>query len=145
MSNSHFALIARRRRTRQSRLTCHDLRRDDDDLDDDDDADGFRRFPFFLQTLLIEHGELTVAAAISALASGLGGPSKSRGAILFIVAILSLLLLDNDVPWAQHPEHPEGHHRLLLLLYIVDSPGSSGIGYSRLPVLTNPPWTKSSL
>ena len=64
-----------------------------------------------LQTLLIEHGELTVAAAISALASGLGGPAKSRGAILFIVAILSLLLLDNDVPWAQHPEHPEGHHR----------------------------------
>ena len=52
-----------------------------------------------------------MAAAISALASGLGGPAKSRGAILFIVAILSLLLLDNDVPWAQHPEHPEGHHR----------------------------------
>jgi len=62
------------------------------------------------QTLLIEHGELTVAAAISALASGVGGPAKSRGAILFIVAILSLLLLDNDIPWAQHPEHPEGHH-----------------------------------
>lgn len=62
------------------------------------------------QTLLIEHGELTLAAAISALASGVGGPAKSRGALLFIVAILSLLLLDNDIPWAQHPEHPEGHH-----------------------------------
>ena len=68
------------------------------------------------QTLLIEHGELTVAAVISALASGVGGPAKSRGAILFIVAILSLLLLDNDIPWAQHPEHPEGHHRWVLFI-----------------------------
>ncbi|KAF3848794.1 hypothetical protein F7725_015291, partial [Dissostichus mawsoni] len=39
-----------------------------------------------------------------------GGPSKTRGAALFIIAVICLLLFDNDDLMAKMAEHPEGHH-----------------------------------
>ncbi|KAI4816410.1 hypothetical protein KUCAC02_008737 [Chaenocephalus aceratus] len=37
-----------------------------------------------------------------------GGPSKTRGAALFIIAVICLLLFDNDDLMAKMAEHPEG-------------------------------------
>ncbi|GFO13665.1 Zinc transporter 5-like [Plakobranchus ocellatus] len=62
--------------------------------------------------LLFEHSELVVIAAASALfSSGAGGgPAKARGAICFLVAVISLLVFDHD----EKLEHEGGeiHHNL---------------------------------
>ncbi|XP_022104644.1 zinc transporter 5-like [Acanthaster planci] len=60
--------------------------------------------------LLFEHSDVVVSAAVAALFTGRGGgPSRTRGAFVFLTAILSLLLFDADRTIAQ-VEHPEGHH-----------------------------------
>ncbi|CAL8276400.1 unnamed protein product [Merluccius merluccius] len=65
-----------------------------------------------LRTLLLfEHSDVVVLALLGVLftTSG-GGPSKTRGAALFIIAVICLLLFDNDDLMAKMAEHPEGHH-----------------------------------
>ncbi|XP_038077862.1 zinc transporter 5-like [Patiria miniata] len=60
--------------------------------------------------LLFEHSDVVVSAAVAALFTGRGGgPSRTRGAVVFLTAILSLLLFDVDLKLTQ-VEHPEGHH-----------------------------------
>ncbi|XP_064619343.1 proton-coupled zinc antiporter SLC30A5-like isoform X2 [Lineus longissimus] len=47
--------------------------------------------------LLFEHSELVMIAGASALfTSAGGGPAKLRGAVFFLIAVVSLLLFDND-------------------------------------------------
>uniref|UniRef100_A0A8D3ASR0 Zinc transporter n=1 Tax=Scophthalmus maximus TaxID=52904 RepID=A0A8D3ASR0_SCOMX len=65
-----------------------------------------------LRTLLLfEHSDVVVIALLGVLfTSSGGGPSKTRGAALFIIAVICLFLFDNDDLMAKMAEHPEGHH-----------------------------------
>ncbi|KAK3744107.1 hypothetical protein QZH41_016800 [Actinostola sp. cb2023] len=58
--------------------------------------------------LLFEHGELTVLGALGVLChTGVAGPSKVRGTVLFFLGFIALLLFDNDTPH-DHAAHNEG-------------------------------------
>ncbi|XP_033862480.2 proton-coupled zinc antiporter SLC30A5 [Acipenser ruthenus] len=65
-----------------------------------------------LRTLLLfEHSDIVIISLLSVLfTSSGGGPSKTRGAALFIIAVICLLLFDNDDLMAKMADHPEGHH-----------------------------------
>lgn len=65
-----------------------------------------------LRTLLLfEHSDIVVVTLLTVLFTGSSGvPSKTRGAAFFIVAVICLLLFDNDDLMAKIAEHPEGHH-----------------------------------
>ncbi|CAC5389353.1 SLC30A5_7 [Mytilus coruscus] len=60
--------------------------------------------------LLFEHSDLVIISGASALftANG-GGPAKSRGAVFFLIAILTLLLFDHDEENSHH-DH-DGNHK----------------------------------
>ncbi|XP_052101161.1 zinc transporter 5-like [Mytilus californianus] len=60
--------------------------------------------------LLFEHSDLVIISGASALftANG-GGPAKSRGAVFFLIAILTLLLFDHDEEHSHH-DH-DGNHK----------------------------------
>lgn len=60
--------------------------------------------------LLFEHCDLVIISGASALftANG-GGPAKSRGAVFFLIAILTLLLFDHDEENSHH-DH-DGNHK----------------------------------
>ncbi|XP_071488733.1 proton-coupled zinc antiporter SLC30A5-like [Diadema antillarum] len=61
--------------------------------------------------LLFEHSDIVVSGFVAALfTSRGGGPSRTRGGFMFLVAILCLLLFDVDLQQTQE-EHPEGPHR----------------------------------
>uniref|UniRef100_A0A8C5GDW8 Zinc transporter n=1 Tax=Gouania willdenowi TaxID=441366 RepID=A0A8C5GDW8_GOUWI len=61
--------------------------------------------------LLFEHSDVVVIALLGVLFTNTGGgPSKTRGAAFFIIAVVCLLLFDNDDLMAKMAEHPEGHH-----------------------------------
>lgn len=61
--------------------------------------------------LLLEHSDVVVIALLGVLfTSSGGGPSKTRGTAFFIIAVICLLLFDNDDLMAKMAEHPEGHH-----------------------------------
>ncbi|XP_038621721.1 zinc transporter 5 [Tachyglossus aculeatus] len=76
-----------------------------------------------LRTLLLfEHSDIVVVSFLSVWFTGSGGgPTKTRGAAFFIIAVICLLLFDNDDLMAKIAEHPEGHHDSALthLLYTV--------------------------
>ncbi|XP_071964854.1 proton-coupled zinc antiporter SLC30A5-like [Antedon mediterranea] len=60
--------------------------------------------------LLFEHCDVVIIAAAAALFTSTGGgPARTRGAFLFMVAILSLFLFDVDLK-VKEVEHPEGPH-----------------------------------
>uniref|UniRef100_A0AAY4CUN0 Zinc transporter n=1 Tax=Denticeps clupeoides TaxID=299321 RepID=A0AAY4CUN0_9TELE len=65
-----------------------------------------------LRTLLLfEHSDIVVISLLGVLFTGSGGgPAKTRGAAFFIIAVICLLLFDNDDLMAKMAEHPEGHH-----------------------------------
>ncbi|KAG8598711.1 hypothetical protein GDO81_002713 [Engystomops pustulosus] len=65
-----------------------------------------------LRTLLLfEHSDIVVITLLTVLFTGSSGvPSKTRGAAFFIIAVICLLLFDNDDLMAKIAEHPEGHH-----------------------------------
>ncbi|XP_075694952.1 proton-coupled zinc antiporter SLC30A5 isoform X2 [Rhinoderma darwinii] len=65
-----------------------------------------------LRTLLLfEHSDIVVVTLLTVLFTGSSGvPSKTRGAAFFIIAVICLLLFDNDDLMAKIAEHPEGHH-----------------------------------
>ncbi|XP_048224179.1 zinc transporter 5 [Perognathus longimembris pacificus] len=65
-----------------------------------------------LRTLLLfEHSDVIVISLLSVLFTNSGGgPAKTRGAAFFIIAVICLLLFDNDDLMAKMAEHPEGHH-----------------------------------
>ncbi|XP_047229263.1 zinc transporter 5 [Girardinichthys multiradiatus] len=66
-----------------------------------------------LRTLLLfEHSDMVVLALLAVLFTNSGGgPSKTRGAAFFIIAVICLLLFDNDHLMAKMGDHhPEGHH-----------------------------------
>uniref|UniRef100_A0A8C7A874 Zinc transporter n=1 Tax=Nothoprocta perdicaria TaxID=30464 RepID=A0A8C7A874_NOTPE len=65
-----------------------------------------------LRTLLLfEHSDVVVLSLLSVLFTNSGGgPAKTRGAAFFIIAVICLLLFDNDDLMAKIAEHPEGHH-----------------------------------
>ncbi|XP_068106188.1 proton-coupled zinc antiporter SLC30A5 [Hyperolius riggenbachi] len=65
-----------------------------------------------LRTLLLfEHSDIVVVTLLTVLFTGSNGvPSKTRGAAFFIVAVICLLLFDNDDLMAKIAEHPEGRH-----------------------------------
>ncbi|KAJ4926153.1 hypothetical protein JOQ06_008336 [Pogonophryne albipinna] len=66
---------------------------------------------FFGLTLCGPLSDVVVIALLGVLFTGTGGgPSKTRGAALFIIAVICLLLFDNDDLMAKMAEHPEGHH-----------------------------------
>ncbi|GCB75235.1 hypothetical protein scyTo_0016393, partial [Scyliorhinus torazame] len=61
--------------------------------------------------LLFEHSDIVVVSLLGVLfTSSDGGPAKTRGAAFFIIAVICLLLFDNDDLMAKMAEHPEGHH-----------------------------------
>lgn len=61
--------------------------------------------------LLFEHSDIVVISLLGVLfTSSGGGPAKTRGAVFFIIAVICLLLFDNDDLMAKIAEHPEGHH-----------------------------------
>ncbi|XP_063955956.1 proton-coupled zinc antiporter SLC30A5-like [Lytechinus pictus] len=61
--------------------------------------------------LLFEHNDVVISGFVAALfTSRGGGPSRTRGGFMFLLAILSLLLFDVDLQQKQ-PEHPEGPHK----------------------------------
>ncbi|KAM9323364.1 proton-coupled zinc antiporter SLC30A5 isoform 2-T2 [Pholidichthys leucotaenia] len=65
-----------------------------------------------LRTLLLfEHSDVVVIALLGVLFTNSGGgPAKTRGAAFFVIAVICLLLFDNDDLMAKMAEHPEGHH-----------------------------------
>uniref|UniRef100_A0A3B5R9M3 Zinc transporter n=1 Tax=Xiphophorus maculatus TaxID=8083 RepID=A0A3B5R9M3_XIPMA len=66
-----------------------------------------------LRTLLLfEHSDVVVVALLGVLFTNSGGgPTKTRGAAFFIIAVICLLLFDNDQLMAKMGDHhPEGHH-----------------------------------
>ncbi|XP_018424818.1 PREDICTED: zinc transporter 5 [Nanorana parkeri] len=65
-----------------------------------------------LRTLLLfEHSDIVAITLLTVLFTGSSGvPSKTRGAAFFIIAVICLLLFDNDDLMAKIAEHPEGHH-----------------------------------
>ncbi|KAG7251238.1 hypothetical protein CRUP_027552, partial [Coryphaenoides rupestris] len=66
---------------------------------------------FFGLTLCGPLSDVVVLALLGVLfTSSGGGPAKTRGAALFIIAVVCLLLFDNDDLMAKMAEHPEGHH-----------------------------------
>ncbi|XP_059155372.1 proton-coupled zinc antiporter SLC30A5-like isoform X2 [Physella acuta] len=72
--------------------------------------------------VLFEHSELVVIAGASALFSSSGpggGPAKARGAIFFIVAVLSLLVFDHDEKLSQMGDHENEsiHHNILTHIF----------------------------
>ncbi|XP_054842686.1 proton-coupled zinc antiporter SLC30A5 [Eublepharis macularius] len=72
--------------------------------------------------LLFEHSDIVVISLLSVLfTSSGGGPTKTRGVAFFIIAVICLLLFDNDDLMAKIAEHPEGHHDSALthILYTV--------------------------
>ncbi|KAH0627990.1 hypothetical protein JD844_008629 [Phrynosoma platyrhinos] len=72
--------------------------------------------------LLFEHSDIVVISLLSVLfTSSGGGPAKTRGVAFFIIAVICLLLFDNDDLMAKIAEHPEGHHDSALthILYTV--------------------------
>uniref|UniRef100_A0A4W3K2E9 Zinc transporter n=1 Tax=Callorhinchus milii TaxID=7868 RepID=A0A4W3K2E9_CALMI len=61
--------------------------------------------------LLFEHSDIVVISLLGVLfTSSDGGPAKTRGAAFFIIAVICILLFDNDDLMAKMAEHPEGHH-----------------------------------
>ncbi|XP_035667204.1 zinc transporter 5-like isoform X1 [Branchiostoma floridae] len=80
--------------------------------------------------LLFEHADIVVLAGASALFSSQGGgTSKTRGAVLFLLAVVCMLLFDMDeFPDVPQPQHPEGHHDSTLfhaVYYVISSLGLS--------------------
>lgn len=73
--------------------------------------------------LLTQHKDLCVVIGIKALFTSAGGHSKFRGAVCFILAVLSLLFLDFDDNQTLPTEHPEGyqHHGLSHVFYYLVS------------------------
>ncbi|KAK7115619.1 proton-coupled zinc antiporter SLC30A5-like [Littorina saxatilis] len=59
--------------------------------------------------LLFEHSDLVVVAGASALFYGTGGPGKTRGAAFFLVAVVTLLLFDNDEKVGHLMDHESDH------------------------------------
>ncbi|XP_074651021.1 proton-coupled zinc antiporter SLC30A5-like [Tubulanus polymorphus] len=61
--------------------------------------------------VLFEHSDIIVIAGASALFTNTGGgPSKFRGAVFFLLAVIGLLLFDHDDLVSKIADHPEGHH-----------------------------------
>ncbi|KAK7492536.1 hypothetical protein BaRGS_00016202 [Batillaria attramentaria] len=59
--------------------------------------------------LLVEHSDLVIVAGASALFHGTGGPGKTRGAVFFLVGVITLLLFDHDEKIGLMTDH-EGEH-----------------------------------
>ncbi|XP_076443611.1 proton-coupled zinc antiporter SLC30A5-like [Babylonia areolata] len=59
--------------------------------------------------LLFEHSDLVIIAGASALFYSTGGPAKSRGAVFFLIAVVTLLLFDHDEK-VEHMTDHEGEH-----------------------------------
>uniref|UniRef100_A0A671XKJ4 Zinc transporter n=1 Tax=Sparus aurata TaxID=8175 RepID=A0A671XKJ4_SPAAU len=77
-----------------------------------------------LRTLLLfEHSDVVVIALLGVLfTSSGGGPSKTRGAALFIIAVICLLLFDNDDLMAKMAEHHPRHLRhVTKMIYLSSS------------------------
>lgn len=67
--------------------------------------------------LLYEHSDLVVIAWATAVFSG-AGPSKMRGALCFIVAVISLLLFDHDEMLDHLGDHDSSHKHYNFLTHI---------------------------
>ncbi|XP_028416466.1 zinc transporter 5-like [Dendronephthya gigantea] len=68
--------------------------------------------------LLSEHSDVVVFGVLAVLfKTGHPGPTKTRGALLFLFAMISLLLFDND-EMTSEDVHPEGVHRSHLVHYL---------------------------
>lgn len=59
--------------------------------------------------LLFEHSDLVIIAGASALFQGTGGPGKARGAVFFIIGVISLLLFDHDEKVGLQTDHESEH------------------------------------
>ncbi|KAG7251974.1 hypothetical protein CRUP_025015 [Coryphaenoides rupestris] len=78
---------------------------------------------FFGLTLCGPLSDVVVLALLGVLfTSSGGGPAKTRGAALFIIAVVCLLLFDNDDLMAKMAEHPANR-----LLGVADAQGRGGI------------------
>ncbi|KAH9513268.1 hypothetical protein Btru_034511 [Bulinus truncatus] len=80
--------------------------------------------------VLFEHNEIVVIAAASALftsSGGNGGPSKARGAVIFLVGIVALLVFDHDEKLTQMSEQDLNvdsiHHNIFTHIF------KHGIGF----------------
>ncbi|XP_048738334.1 proton-coupled zinc antiporter SLC30A5-like isoform X2 [Ostrea edulis] len=70
--------------------------------------------------LLFEHSDLVIIAGASALfTSNGGGPAKTRGAIFFLVAVITLLLFDHDEKLDHLGDHEpkDKHHTIFSHLF----------------------------
>lgn len=65
-------------------------------------------------TLLWDHSDIAILAVLNSILS-CGSHSKSRGAILFILGTIALLLFDNDQVNISTVEHPEGIHNSIIV------------------------------
>ncbi|XP_065912027.1 proton-coupled zinc antiporter SLC30A5-like [Dysidea avara] len=68
-------------------------------------------------TLLWDYSEVAMAAVLSMLLS-CGSHSKSRGAICYLLGLLTLLLFDNDRSAALQDDHPEGTHTSVVVHHV---------------------------
>ncbi|KAI8774917.1 zinc transporter 5 [Biomphalaria glabrata] len=73
--------------------------------------------------LLFEHNELVIITGASALISsnGNGGPSKARGAVIFLVGIVALLVFDHDEKLTQMADSDNNaesiHHNIFTHIF----------------------------
>lgn len=67
--------------------------------------------------LLYEHSDLVVIAWATAVFSG-GGPSKMRGALCFVVAVITLLLFDHDEKLDHLGDHDSSHKHYNILTHL---------------------------
>lgn len=69
--------------------------------------------------LLFEHSDLVIISAASALFTGNGGgPAKSRGAVFFLMAILTLLLFDHDEELGHHADYESSHKHFTVFSHV---------------------------
>lgn len=67
--------------------------------------------------LLFEHSDLVILAGASALFYGTGGPGKTRGAVFFLVAVVTLLLFDHDEKLGMDHESEHIHGTFVFHLF----------------------------
>lgn len=67
-------------------------------------------------TILWDYSEVAIAAVFSMMLS-CGSHSKTRGAVCYIIGLVTLLLFDNDLS-AMEGDHPEGTHTSVVIHHV---------------------------
>ncbi|KAG5454260.1 Zinc transporter 5, partial [Clonorchis sinensis] len=88
----------------------------------------------FRSVLLFENSELLVLAAVSTVMYGASSTSKARGALFFILGVVSVAFFDNDAVDGDSL-HPEGVHKSLLIHKLYEMFANFGLSDHKVGVV----------